>query len=112
MFDVWLKSYPDASWHKLVTALNAINEKRVANEIESCYCKQLPGNEISYMHVLAIITACRTCHNELLTTIYLQNLMLLLSALMLVPHMLLLVIVLVRSIITLLHLLFQFIFCH
>ena len=57
MFDVWLKSYPDASWHKLVNALNAINEKRVANEIESRYCKQLPGNEISYAHVLAIITA-------------------------------------------------------
>ena len=45
MFDVWLKSCPDASWHKLVTALNEIDEKRVAKEVESRYCKQLPeGN--------------------------------------------------------------------
>ena len=55
MFDVWLKSYPDASWHKLVTALNAINEKRVANEIESRYCKQLlPG----IMKYFIILCAC------------------------------------------------------
>ena len=46
MFDVWLKSCPDASWHKLVSALNAINEKRVAKEVESRFCKQLPGNEL------------------------------------------------------------------
>ena len=44
MFDVWLKSCPDASWHKLVTALNEIGEKRVAKEVESRYCKQFPGN--------------------------------------------------------------------
>ena len=43
MFKVWLKSCPDASWHKLVSALNAIGEKRVAKEVESNYCKQLPG---------------------------------------------------------------------
>ena len=49
MFDVWLKSCPDASWHKLVTALNEIGEKRVAIEVESRYCKQLPGNETFYM---------------------------------------------------------------
>ena len=46
MFDVWLKSCPDASWRKLVTALNEIGEKRVAKEVESRYCKQLPGNII------------------------------------------------------------------
>ena len=44
MFNVWLSSCPDASWHKLVTALKAIDEKRVAKEVESSYCKQLPGN--------------------------------------------------------------------
>ena len=43
MFDLWLKSCPNASWHKLVSALNAIGEKRVAKEVESNYCKQLPG---------------------------------------------------------------------
>ena len=48
MFDVWLESCPDASWHDLVTALNAIGEKRVAQEVELRYCKQLPGNEIFY----------------------------------------------------------------
>ena len=56
MFDVWLKSCPDASWDKLVTALNEIGEKRVANKVESRYCKQLPGNETFYMHVHTIIT--------------------------------------------------------
>ena len=68
MFDVWLTSYPDASWHKLVTALNAINEKRVAKEVESRYCKQLPGNETSYMHVRAYNNNCiilTNCHNNL-----------------------------------------------
>ena len=43
LFKVWLKSCPNASWHKLVSALNAIGEKRVAAEVESNYCKQLPG---------------------------------------------------------------------
>ena len=43
LFKVWLKSCPNASWHKLVSALNAIGEKRVAVEVESNYCKQLPG---------------------------------------------------------------------
>ena len=57
MFNVWLSSCPDASWHKLVTALNAINKKRVAKEVESRYCcKQLSGNETFYMHVHTIIT--------------------------------------------------------
>ena len=45
MFDVWLKSCPDAPWRKLVSALIAIGEKRVAKEVESRYCK-LPGNYI------------------------------------------------------------------
>ena len=48
MFAVWLKSYPDASWHKLVTALNAMGERRVAKEVESYYCIPLPGNETFY----------------------------------------------------------------
>ena len=88
MFDVWLKSYPDASWHKLVTALNEIDEKKVAKEVESHYCKELPGNLKSY----SIIAMCRTCHNNLVTTLP-QDLMPVQSALMLVPHMLLLVII-------------------
>ena len=89
MFDVWLKSCPDASWHDLVTALNEIGEKRVAQEVESCYCKQLPG--------ILLNNNCRTCHNNLLTN--LQDLMPVQSVLMLVPHVLLLVIiVLVRNI--------------
>ena len=91
MFDVWLKSCPDASCSLL---LNEIDEKRVAKEVESRYCKELPGNLISY----SIIAVCRTCHNNLLTTLP-QDLMPAQSALMLVPHMLLLVIiVLVRNI--------------
>ena len=44
MFDVWLNSCPDASWHQLVTALKAIGERRVAKEIESRYSLHLPGN--------------------------------------------------------------------
>ena len=67
MFDVWLKSCPDASWHDLLTALNEIGEKRVAKEVETRYCKQLPGNEIFYT---IIITVCRACHSNLLTTLY------------------------------------------
>ena len=43
LFKAWLKSNPDASWDKLVAALNSIGEKRVAAEVESKYCKQLPG---------------------------------------------------------------------
>ena len=43
LFKVWLKSNPDASWDKLVAALNSIGEKSVAAEVESKYCKQLPG---------------------------------------------------------------------
>ena len=58
MFDVWLKSCPDASWHKLVSALNAINEKRVAKEVESHFCKQLPGNELHYNFICAFIITC------------------------------------------------------
>ena len=35
MFDVWLKSSPDASWTKLITALRAIGENTVASEIQT-----------------------------------------------------------------------------
>ena len=88
MLDVWLSSSPDTPWHDLVTALNEIGEKRVAQEVESRYCKQLPG----ILHN----NNCRTCHNNLLTN--LQVLMLVQSVLMLVPHVLLDIIVLVRNI--------------
>ena len=43
LFKAWLKSNPDAPWDKLVVALNSIGEKSVAAEVESKYCKQLPG---------------------------------------------------------------------
>ena len=59
MFDVWLKSSPDTPWHDLVTALNEIGEKRVAQEVESRYCKQLPG----ILHN----NNCRTCLTYLST---------------------------------------------
>ena len=42
MFNVWLKSSPNASWTDLITALRAIDEHRVANDIEAVYT---PGNE-------------------------------------------------------------------
>ena len=43
LFKAWLKSNPDTPWDKLVAALNSIGEKSVATEVESKYCKQLPG---------------------------------------------------------------------
>ena len=42
MFDVWLKSSPNASWTDLITALRAMDEERVANDIEA---GRIPGNE-------------------------------------------------------------------
>ena len=33
MFDVWLKSSPDASWTDLITALRAMDENTIASEI-------------------------------------------------------------------------------
>ena len=43
MFDVWLKSSPNASWTDLITALRAIDEEKVASDIEAgC----IPGNEL------------------------------------------------------------------
>ena len=35
MFDVWLKSSPNASWTDLITALRAMDEERVASHIET-----------------------------------------------------------------------------
>ena len=37
MFHVWLKSYPNASWTDLITALKAMDENGVANEIEEAH---------------------------------------------------------------------------
>ena len=69
MFKVWLKSCPDASWHKLVSALNEIGERRVAEEVESNYCKQLPG---IYWNIFICVYApvythnnIASCHNNL-----------------------------------------------
>ena len=42
MFDLWLKSSPDASWTNLITALRAMDEERVASDIEAGL---IPGNE-------------------------------------------------------------------
>ena len=97
MFKVWLKSCPDASWHKLVSALNAIDEKRVAKEVESRYCKQLPGNKYLTYNTNNYYTACRTC-TITPYPMHMQTLIVLLqSAQMLVPRtMLLVIIVLVR----------------
>ena len=35
MFDVWLKSSPDASWTDLITALRAMGENTIASEIQT-----------------------------------------------------------------------------
>ena len=42
MFDVWLKGSPNASWTDLITALRAMDEERVASDIEA---GRIPGNE-------------------------------------------------------------------
>ena len=42
MFDVWLKSSPNAFWTNLITALRAMGEERVASDIEA---GRIPGNE-------------------------------------------------------------------
>ena len=43
VFDVWLKSSPNASWTNLITALRAMDEERVASDIEAGW---IPGNEL------------------------------------------------------------------
>ena len=40
MFDVWLKSSPNASWADLITALKSMNEYTVASEIAVHYSEQ------------------------------------------------------------------------
>ena len=42
MCDVWLKSSPNASWTDLITALRAMDEDRVASDIEA---EWIPCNE-------------------------------------------------------------------
>ena len=42
MFDVWLKSFSNASWTNLITALRAMDEGRVASDIEA---GRIRGNE-------------------------------------------------------------------
>ena len=37
MFNVWLKSSPNASWTDLITALKSMNEHRVAGDIAARY---------------------------------------------------------------------------
>ena len=37
MFNVWLKSCPNASWADLITALMSMNEHRVAGDIAARY---------------------------------------------------------------------------
>ena len=37
IFNVWLKSSPNASWTDLITALNTMNEHRVAGDIAVHY---------------------------------------------------------------------------
>ena len=42
MFNVWLKSSPNASWTNLITALRAMGEGRVVSDIEAGH---ILGNE-------------------------------------------------------------------
>ena len=38
LFDHWLKSATDASWEKVVTALEEMNSQVIASEIKNTYC--------------------------------------------------------------------------
>ena len=40
IFNLWLKISPNASWGDLITALNTMDEHRVAREIAACYSGQ------------------------------------------------------------------------
>ena len=44
MFNVWLKSSPNASWTDLITALEAMGEDRVASNVRAAYSPVAPGN--------------------------------------------------------------------
>ena len=44
MFDVWLKSSPNASWADLVRALEAMDMYRVASNVRAAYSPTAPGN--------------------------------------------------------------------
>ena len=44
MFDVWLKSSPNASWADLITALEDMGEDRVASNVRAAYSPTAPGN--------------------------------------------------------------------
>ena len=44
MFDVWLKSSPNASWADLITALEAMGMDRVASNVRAAYSPSAPGN--------------------------------------------------------------------
>ena len=44
MFDVWLKSSPNASWADLITALEAMGMDRVASNVRAAYSPTAPGN--------------------------------------------------------------------
>ena len=57
----WLENDPDASWAKIVTALNDIGKKVLAKEIQQKYCQPLdstspsqpPSNTTSLSHMQA-----------------------------------------------------------
>ena len=48
MFDAWLKSSPSASWSDLISALESMNEHRLASDIAALYSlghqSLTPGN--------------------------------------------------------------------
>ena len=43
MFNVWLRRSPNAYWTDLITALRAMDEDRVASDIEA---EHIPGNTV------------------------------------------------------------------
>ena len=44
MFDVWLKSSPNASWADLITALEVMGMDSVASNVRAAYSPTAPGN--------------------------------------------------------------------
>ena len=52
MFDVWLKSSPDASWTDLITALRAMGLDSVASNVRAVYSHTVPGMRHTVMSVL------------------------------------------------------------
>ena len=55
MFDAWLKNSPNASWADLITALRAMKENRVANEIENTVYSPIPGTYSPILVLCCII---------------------------------------------------------